>query len=188
MKDINPICFSNLFALLARQFLISYTLLLLIFFAKAGAAQTADFSFNTLSGNFCVPATMLFSGIYSEAPKKVIWNFGIGGETSQELTPSFLYSQPGDYKIKLSVLFNTKLVVVEKTIQVFGPPSLIFTSSQNYLCQPGAVSFTARSFQRIASAVWNMGDGSIPITNTDTVFNHAYNNWGSYTPSVTIRD
>ena len=188
MRNLNLIL-SFLVSKLSRGinfFLFIYIPLLLVF--SVAKSQTADFSFNTGSGNFCVPANINFSGTFSETPKKVIWSLGISGETSQDLSPTFVFTSAGTYTIKLSVLFRNKLVVVEKNLQVFGSPSLTLNVSRNYLCQPGQVIFSARSFQRVSSAIWSMSDGSPPVTNSDTTFKYSFSNMGIYTPSVTIRD
>jgi len=166
--------------------LLIFISLMLIF--SVSKSQTADFSFNSASGNFCIPANIDFRGTFSETPKKVIWSFGNTGGTSQNLSPTFVFTTAGTYTIKLSVLFRNKLVIVEKNLQVFGSPSLTLNVSRNYLCQPGQVIFSARSFQRVGTAIWSMSDGSPPVINTDTTFRYSFSNMGSYTPSVTIRD
>lgn len=108
------------------------------------------------------------------------WNFGTTPVNTSTLTnPSFLYTQPGNYVVRLSIssafgcrdTTNDSLVILPKNVasftalnNCFGDTSY-FTNSSS--CNTGTCSFS-----------WKAGDGA---TGSTGYFKHRYNNSGAYT-------
>ncbi len=158
-----------------RSSYIGFLLFSFLFvFIKPTAAQTADFTFNSTSGNFCSPASISFTPNFSEAPLGFNWKFGVGTEESVEANPTFTYTQAGTYKVTFSVLFATKLEVVEKEVIIFGSPSISINASRDYICQPQNVDFTAVSNVRLQTLNWDLDDGTLIIIENDTAITHQF--------------
>lgn len=65
-----------------------------------------------------------------------------------------------------------------------------FTSSTRVGIAPYKALFTCSAEANDLAGVsftWDFGDGSEPVTTTDTKVSHTYRNWGSHTVSLTVR-
>ena len=77
------------------------------------------------------------------------------------------------------------------TFNEFGVPEFTLSSSNNSFCGVFAVSdqitFTDISTGDVVSFEWDLGDGSPPISNIETI-SHIYDVIGTYTVSLTTED
>lgn len=105
------------------------------------------------------------------------WTFGDGG-TSNAATPTYTYTTPGTYTIRLTAIdTNTcnKMDSIAYTIVVSGSPTAAFDFSP----KPPQVN-TAVSFANLSSGaigyLWRFGDGdTLATTRRDTTIQHFYN-------------
>lgn len=133
----------------------------------------------------CVGSTIAFNNFSIDA-NTWLWEFGDGG-TSTAANPSYTYSTPGTYTVRLTasdgVCSNTFTL---PTQIVIGGPEPDFSVSTATGCAPLSVAFTDLTVPNggtsITSWLWNFGDG-----NTSTLQNpvHVYTTPGVY--SVTLR-
>ena len=113
------------------------------------------------------------------------WDFG-DGSSSSILNPSHIYTYPGTYIIKLSVLNNGGCTdTVIKKIVVNGP-----TGSYGYIptqaCNPGTIHYSIIS-QNAINFVWDFSDGTTIFSTKDTI-SHTYNIPGFYVPKVILEN
>jgi gliding motility-associated-like protein len=96
---------------------------------KGSAAETEivpvriEFKADPLSG--CSPLAVNFKNL-SENATGIIWNFGDGGN-SDELNPSYVFDEPGEFLVTLKVLGKDGLEYSrQQTVQVFETPKALF--------------------------------------------------------------
>jgi len=121
------------------------------------------------------------------------WDFNDDGSFSDTgKTQTHSYSSTGDYNVTLKVTDdNGKTDSISKTVSVQSKPGLkaSFTMSP----EPGevnqAVSFDASgSTGNIDSYTWEYGDGDVQSGPSLVDPDHVYNQTGSYTVQLTVKD
>ncbi|OYT13451.1 MAG: hypothetical protein B6I19_05120 [Bacteroidetes bacterium 4572_114] len=114
------------------------------------------------------------------------WSFGDGG-TSTLPNPIHTYSEPGSYRLRLSVTGPGGTTTMSKPeyITVFDPlliPNADFSAQPLSGFVPLVVEFMDLSSGEIDSLLWDFGDG---ITSTETNPFHEYQNVGLFSVSLT---
>lgn len=143
----------------------------------------ADFSFTPTQG--VAPLTVQFTDLSQNTDSR-IWNFG-DGTSSNETSPSHIYSAAGTYTVTLTASNKNSSV----------PKSAIITV-QEYKALPVAdfdanpttgyaaltVQFTDKS-QNADSRTWDFGDGT---TSAELNPSHIYSTEGTYTATLTVNN
>lgn len=160
----------------------------LVHLSVVAKAQTADFNFTPESGNFCGPSNVLFNANFSEEPFGFNWKFGVNAAESLDQNPTYTYTQPGTYRVTLSVLFPAKLVVVEKDIIIFGSPNITINPSRNFICQPENVDFIATGNVPLKTLNWDFDDGTLSTVTDDTTFTHQFTIFKRHTVRLNATD
>jgi len=137
-----------------------------------------------VNGNFCAPSPVKFTPVFSVQPLNFFWDFGIASEFYQQDTPTITYLLPGTYQVKLTALFQNKIVEAIQNVTIFGMPVFTAIPDRDYICQPGAIVFTAQSTEPIASYSWNFGDGTPDFAQPSGIISHSYVALGNYTANV----
>ncbi len=163
-----------------------YTLLLSLFLPFISTAQTVSFTYQADNGNTCNPALINFTSTTSQTPIGYTWTFG-NGQQSNSTNPSTIYLNAGRYTVKLVVVFSNQAVETSQTITINQNVTSLISSNRNFLCDTGAVIFTASSSGNIGSYLWNFGDGTTATTTTPTI-SHSYTSFGSYNANVKVTD
>ncbi len=145
--------------------------------------------FGYSNGIFCDSGTVQFSD--SSATFGTVsgyqWYFGDGGTSNQE-SPSHLYTTPGLYSVKLVITMQTNCqdsVIMTNIIKVSANPSIAITGD-TVKCVPASMTFQGVILQPDPGGFkwfWNFGNG-----NTDSVQNPAaqtYPNVGIDTVKLT---
>ncbi|MBL7739607.1 MAG: PKD domain-containing protein, partial [Chitinophagaceae bacterium] len=130
----------------------------------------------------CTNAPAAFTNTSSPAPVSSFWNFGDGG-TSTQISPTHIYTTPGNYTIRLYNTYANCIDSATGTITVHPLPVPNFTAPVTTRCEPNlTVNFQDLSAGAV-SWIWNFGDG-----NTSTLQNpsHTYTNYGSYSVSLFV--
>ncbi len=115
------------------------------------------------------------------------WDFTNDGIIdSNEISPSYNYSSPGVYSVKLIVsnsLNQAKVILRENYIHVLAPLDVDFSANITYVAAPAEVSFADLSLNSPDFWSWDFGDGS---TSTEQNPSHIYSTPGKFSVSLTI--
>ena len=115
------------------------------------------------------------------------WDFGDGLGSSELQIPNYLYPDPGDHVVNLSVTdINQCTAEITKSIAYYPvPPFLVVEPSSFFGCTPAQVAFNNLSspIDSTYSIQWDFGDGG---TSNDLSPTHTYQDPGLYTVSVDI--
>ncbi len=152
-------------------------------------------SFTIDNNSATSPATVRFTNTSSNAVS-YSWNFGDSssgaGNKSTETNPSHYYSNPGTYKVTLTVksasgdvrTYTDNVILTEPA----KPPVASFTIDNNNATSPATVRFTNTSSNAVSYS-WNFGDSSSGAGNKSTETNpsHYYSNPGTYKVTLTVK-
>jgi gliding motility-associated-like protein len=144
-------------------------------------AQTSSFTFQSANGLFCSPTTINFTQTCTGSPIAFSWNFG-NGQVSNAPNPSINFTT-GSFIVRLTAVFATEAITSQQTIVINPAVTATLTANKNYICTPGAITFTASSPSSITSYEWTFGDGGTATTSTPTT-PHNYTTFGSFPASV----
>jgi gliding motility-associated-like protein len=112
----------------------------------------------------CSPEAVQFSIINNPGSISYSWDFG-NGTTSNLQNPTIVYTRPGIYTVRLTIIENNAPVTVSKTnyIKVFAPPIANFSTNKTTGCIPLDVSFTDLSSPQSAPIkqwFWSFSNGN----------------------------
>lgn len=123
----------------------------------------------------CAPYTAQFTNI-SVGGQQFFWDFGDGNTSTSSGSPTNVYTNPGTYTIKLTVIDSSTCNIISDTsitIVVSGAPTAAFSFSP----QPPVVNTPTTFFNESVGGVryeWSFGDGASTVKLTmDTVI-HQY--------------
>jgi len=142
----------------------------------------ADFSSPDLSA--CAPSLVNFTNS-SRDGDTYLWNFG-DGSTSNSVSPSHLYKNPGLYSVSLvtsSTLGCSDSLLRNQYIRVLGPQTN-FSISDTSGCIPHTAAFVDSSIDAV-SWMWNFGDGYTQASQYPT---HTYSDSGVYSVTLITTD
>lgn len=152
---------------------------------NGGEKFIIDFIANVTSGN--APLSTTFTDLTQGNVTNWYWEFGDGG-THTTQNPVYIYQQPGNYTVSLTVSngIERKTKTKIKYIRVLGKNDLIadFTADTTNGTEPLTIKFKDLSIGNPDSWFWNFGDGS-----THTAQNpiHVYQNSGKFSVSLEIK-
>jgi PKD repeat protein len=142
-------------------------------------APVADFDYS-VSG-FSVSFTN-----NSENGVSYLWDFGDGSGQSNIGSPSYLYSEVGEYNVSLTVMNPCDTIVTETLVVIdASPPSAFFEGTPNQGCTPLEVLFTDLSSGSVTNWYWQF-EGGIPSTSTDMNPVVVYESPGEYDVTLTV--
>lgn len=118
----------------------------------------------------------------SSGAVKYSWNFGDGGGSSTLATPSYLYTNAGNYKVILTATSSNNCEqILSQNITVASLPRPNFIAPD--LCVDVPLTPANVSLGNISSQVWNFGDGK---TDTARLPKHTYTTPGIYTIKLKV--
>jgi len=164
------------------------TLILLhfiIFYSITAICQTADFTWQTVTGLYCSPSSIKFTQLATGSPTGFVWTFG-NNSGSNLANPVASYATAGTFTVRLIVIYKKNTVTVTKTIVIHPAVIAHFTIDRNNICTPGIIRFAATPYQNISSYEWNFGDNSPIISSTSPNINHNFLNYGTYPISMKV--
>jgi gliding motility-associated-like protein len=140
----------------------------------------------------CKTEMFVLTALVSDTAKFVDYSWNIGGAIFNDTTKTISYSLPayGNYPVSLVVedingCTNTK--TISDFIEVRGPVAH-FSPDRPGACVNGTIGFTDQSTGGVINSwTWNYGDGT-QTSYSSPPFSHNYNQTGSYTVRLMIRD
>ena len=132
----------------------------------------------------CINSEIDFQNTASQVPKKVLWDFG-DGSSSKEVNPSYTFTAPGNYSVKLINEYDDCKDSVIKNITVVSKPTISFTAAKTTACKaPFTVNFQDQTPNSV-SWKWEFGNGQQSTVKNP---NFTYNNEGEYNVTLTAKD
>lgn len=117
------------------------------------------------------------------------WNFGDGSKDSTAKNPTHTYSDPGTYKVVLTVTDSQGGTATSKLTETVDPALTVTASTSTStpaLNQPVSFTASASGGSGTYTYSWDFGDGSSPSGKQDPT--HSYPAAGSYSVTLTIAD
>jgi surface protein len=147
---------------------------------------SADFSSNVVSGTN--PLTVSFNDLSTNSPTSWLWDFkNDGTATSTVRNPSYTYTQPGNYTVKLTATNSAGSNTVTKTNYITVTevaPIAAFNAVPTSGINPLTVSFTNSSLGNNLTYLWDFkNDGTATSTQTNPTYTYTQN--GNYTVKLT---
>lgn len=147
---------------------------------------SADFSSNVVSGTS--PLTVSFNDLSINSPTSWLWDFkNDGTATSTVRNPSYTYTQPGTYTVKLIVTNSAGSNTVIKTNYITVTsitPVAAFSAVPIAGITPLTVSFTNSSVGDNLTYLWDFkNDGTATSTQINPTYTYTQN--GNYTVKLT---
>jgi gliding motility-associated-like protein len=124
--------------------------------------------------------------IATEGIASYFWDFG-NGNTSTGSNPSYTYTTPGSYTIKLRVQTNggcVDSVTYPNAVNISNGTNLDFTATPTAACVDQPVMFNSITSASPSSYEWNFGDN---IISTLASPGHSYKLAGIYTVSLMVK-
>ncbi|MGV3598677.1 MAG: PKD domain-containing protein [Bacteroidota bacterium] len=156
--------------------------------AQSGVTLNANFSQDKTRG--CLPLIIQFTDNSTGTGLSHVWDFG-NGNTSALKNPGAIYTQAGNYTVKLIVTDKNgakDTVIKHLAVQAFANPNVAFEANTTNGCTGQEFSFTdtaIHSSAPITSYLWNFGDGS---QSTEKNPKHAFLSEGKFSVSLIITD
>ncbi len=140
----------------------------------------------------CLPGVVTFDNISEpiDSTYKVLWDFGDGstGPETTELTPTHIYTEPGEYTIKLSVTSPSGCTAVQTFndfVEIRDGFSVDFEyTPERPTIQNNNLTFTGSS-EEPGEFSWSFGDGTNGFDQTTI---HTYSDTGLYNVTLLVRD
>ncbi len=148
---------------------------------------TANF---TMASQACVNTSVSFTNTSTPTPSSSVWYFGDPANTTATATsPSFTYTTPGTYTVKLVSTTSGCSDTMAKTITILPGPTFDFYKVPDTLCPaPQTVQFfPTSSTSTLVSYAWDLGDGP-SSQSTATTPTHTYTQNGTYTVRLVATD
>ena len=161
--------------------------ILLLLFPIFAFSQIADFKYQSTTGTFCNPSTIQFTQTSTGNPVGFVWDFG-NNTKGYDANVSVNYSNSGNYKVKLIVIYDQYTVEISKVIIINPAVNAAIVYDKNYICKPGAINFTASSSGSNVKYTWNFDDSSALVTTSSSTELHNYNKFGSFTVKLKATD
>jgi PKD repeat protein len=145
----------------------------------------ADFTASPTSGG--APLAVKFTDRSVGGATAWAWDFDSDGVTDSTLqNPTFTYTAPGVYSVKLTVTGASGTSSLTKasmiTVSAATPPVAAFDATPLMGAAPLTVAFTDRSTGTVTTWAWVFGDGAIDATQNPT---HTFTAPGTYTVALT---
>ncbi|GDX53097.1 hypothetical protein LBMAG27_21440 [Bacteroidota bacterium] len=137
----------------------------------------------------CPPLQVNFSNLSSgyDSSTQFIWDFG-DGATSTSFDAFHIYTTAGHYDVTLTLTTSNgcvSTITFNNYINITGPSANV-TVTPVTGCSPLNVCFYASS-NNTSNYIWNFGDGSVDLSNNDTVC-YTYSTSGIFYPAVILND
>ena len=166
---------------------IVLTILFVGFFHLISYSQNPDANFSASPTSGCAPLLVSFTNQSTGNPTSFKWVLG-NGTISTLQNPTTLYTNPGQYSVKLIIQnsFGIDSITKETLITVFSNPTVIFSASSVNNCINTVINYTDSSLAgsgNISSRLWDFGDGT---SSNNINPSHSYSSSGNFNISLRI--
>lgn len=154
---------------------------------KPASAPVSDFMADVMEGT--APLTVNFTDLSTYSPQSWAWDFNNDGfADATAANPTFTFTEPGTYSIKLTTSNETGSDIEFKPnyITVNYPLTPAFTQDESAGNAPLTVNFTDQSKGDPTSWSWDFGDGS--ALSTDQHPSHTYTSAGTYNVKLVVEN
>src|SRR5690349_2159273 len=100
-------------------------ILLCLLPAMAAHAQSVTINADKKAG--CPPFLVNFTATADAGYQQIEWDFGLGANVTNDLTPSKTLQDPGIYHVKLTATYGANVIVKQLDIQVYNKPVVNFS-------------------------------------------------------------
>jgi gliding motility-associated-like protein len=129
----------------------------------------------------CAPYEASFNNI-SAGGSQFTWSFG-DGSTSNDISPTHLYPNPGTYTITLTAVDSATCNITDtksSSITIYSNPTADFTATPQPPVVNTPISFTNLSSADAVRFKWLFGDGDSLLTTNRSIIQHEYNATNTY--------
>jgi gliding motility-associated-like protein len=158
-------------------------LLLSVLYSLPVAGQQANFTFTATPASLCAPTNIQFQNTSNGFPLAYTWDLG-NGSTSYIASPEASYTQPGTYRVTLTVEYVNGTSQVWKDITINPSPAVDFTVNTTTSCKPFTATFTDIT-PNAGVRSWDFGDGTLQTTNNGSI-QHTYTRPGNYNVTLSV--
>lgn len=158
---------------------------ILLVFCGTLFGQSADFSFRSASGGFCVPAPVLFTQEAGSGAIGFIWDFG-DGSTSNDPNPGHTFQSEGIFNVHLTAIFPNSTKEIVKQVEINPANKVSIKAQWSSMCQTGDALFTATG-NNMMNFEWDFDDGTKLATGDETV-THNFKDYKNYNVKVRATD
>jgi len=158
-------------------------LLLSVLFSAHVRGQQANFTYTATPASLCTPTTIKFQNTSNGFPIAYTWDLG-NGSVAYTANPEASYTQPGTFRVTLTVQYPNGSSQYWKEITINPSPAVDFTVDATTSCKPFNATFTDLT-TGAAVRSWNFGDGTSLTTNNGAV-QHMYTRPGNYSVTLTV--
>lgn len=173
MKSRTPI---NLLAILP-------ILLLSVLFSAPVRGQQANFTYTATPSGGCAPVTVKFQNTSTGSPVSYTWDLD-NGSVAYTANPEASYTQPGTYRVTLTVQYANGSSQYWREITVNPSPAVDFTVDATTGCKPFNATFTDLTPGAYVRS-WDFGDGTSITSNNGSV-QHMYTRPGNYSVTLSV--
>ncbi|GAA0523296.1 gliding motility-associated C-terminal domain-containing protein [Chitinophaga japonensis] len=145
--------------------------------------QQANFVYNAPAGQ-CSPAVIELQNTSTGYPLSYTWDFG-NGTVAYTANAQATYTQPGTYRVTLTVQYANGTSEAWKEITIQPSPAVAFDVDVAAACQPYTANFTDHT-PGAAVRTWDFGDGSTPVTTNSATVMHSYTRAGQFDVTLTV--
>ena len=122
----------------------------------------------------------------SQNGSSYIWDFGDGSNPSNSDSPTYLYSENGEYLVTLTVMNPCDTAVIQNTVIIdAAAPTAFFAADPTNGCAPLEVTFIDQSSDNVTEWSW-VFEGGNPATSTEQNPTVIYENIGEFGVSLTV--
>ena len=146
--------------------------------------QTVDFEWSTPENTYCAPQVVTFKNTSSGNPNSLVWKFG-NGKTGNLPVENIVYTNSGTFEVMLIAIYGDLALTTTKTITINSTPTININSNKTELCKTGEVNFNAPGSVDIINYVWDFGDNSGSVSNTQNRISHNFTEFNNYNVTVT---
>lgn len=127
------------------------------------SAQGQSVTITADKTNGCPPFVVNFSAALDPGYQHIEWDFSLGANVSNDLTPSKSFQNPGVYHVTFTATYAPGNVIVKQMdIRVYNKPAVVVSTLDIAGCAPYMAAFTDKSLPgdgSIADITWDFGDG-----------------------------
>lgn len=102
---------------------------------------TSFFNFSFIADNFCLGATTQFTLNTSQIVTSATWDFGDGSPLSNDLNPTHIYANAGNYTVTVTIIGGSNTVTKSNTITISTIPVIAASIPNQNICGAAGINY-----------------------------------------------